>query len=151
MTLGLGWQCASARFIFATADLQDIGVSNPHLTHSPNTIADSAPSQTATMVYVRQDKLPNLKLYKYSGVDHSLVSKYILKPFYTHFVIKCFPMWMAPNLITLSGFGFVVVNLLTLLWYSPTLDQDCPPWVYASWAAGLFLYQTFDAVDGSQA
>jgi ethanolaminephosphotransferase len=31
------------------------------------------------------------------------------------------------------------------------LDQDCPPWVYASWAIGLFLYQTFDAVDGSQA
>jgi ethanolaminephosphotransferase len=38
-----------------------------------------------------------------------------------------------------------------MLWYTPTLDQDCPPWVYASWAIGLFLYQTFDAVDGSQA
>ncbi|KAG0650365.1 putative CDP-alcohol phosphatidyltransferase class-I family [Hyphodiscus hymeniophilus] len=60
------------------------------------------------MVYVRQDKLPNLKLYKYSSVDHSLTSKYILKPFYTNFVIKCFPMWMAPNAITLTGFGFVV-------------------------------------------
>lgn len=53
--------------------------------------------------------------------------------------------------ITLSGFGFVVANFLTMLWYTPTLDQDCPPWVYVSWAIGLFLYQTFDAVDGSQA
>lgn len=53
--------------------------------------------------------------------------------------------------ITLSGFGFIVLNFLTLLWYTPTLDQDCPTWVYASWAIGLFLYQTFDAVDGSQA
>ena len=26
-----------------------------------------------------------------------------------------------------------------------------PPWVYASWSVGLFLYQTFDAVDGTQA
>lgn len=26
-----------------------------------------------------------------------------------------------------------------------------PRWVYASWAIGLFLYQTFDAVDGTQA
>jgi ethanolaminephosphotransferase len=103
------------------------------------------------MVYVRQEKLPNLKQYNYSGVDHSLLSRYVLKPFYTHVVIKCFPLWMAPNLITLSGFSFVVVNLLTLLWYNPTLDQDCPPWVYATWAVGLFLYQTFDAVDGSQA
>lgn len=103
------------------------------------------------MVYVRQEFLPNLKLYKYSGVDHSLVSKYILKPLYTNVVIKCFPMSMAPNLITLSGFMFVVANFLTLLWYNPTLDQNCPSWVYYSWAAGLFLYQTFDAVDGSQA
>jgi ethanolaminephosphotransferase len=53
--------------------------------------------------------------------------------------------------ITLLGFGFVVANFLTMLWYTPTLDQDCPRWVYASWAIGLFLYQTFDAVDGSQA
>lgn len=60
-------------------------------------------------------------------------------------------MSMAPNLITLSGFMFVGANILTLLWYNPTLDQDCPPWVYASWAIGLFLYQTFDAVDGTQA
>ena len=113
--------------------------------------SSSHPFATATMVYVRQEKLPNLKNYKYSGVDHSLLSRYVLKPFYTHFVIKCFPMSMAPNLITLTGFSFVVVNLLTLLWYNPTLDQDCPPWVYASWAVGLFLYQTFDAVDGTQA
>ncbi|KAK5998717.1 putative CDP-alcohol phosphatidyltransferase class-I family protein C22A12.10 [Cladobotryum mycophilum] len=103
------------------------------------------------MVYVRQHNLPALREYKYSSVDRSLVSKYILKPFYTNFVIKCFPMSMAPNLITLTGFGFVVVNFLTMLWYNPTLDQDCPSWVYYSWALGLFLYQTFDAVDGSQA
>lgn len=49
----------------------------------------------ATMVYIRQDKLPKLKEYKYSGVDHSLLSQYVMKPFYTHVVIKCFPMWMA--------------------------------------------------------
>ncbi|KAK4177507.1 putative choline/ethanolaminephosphotransferase [Triangularia setosa] len=103
------------------------------------------------MVYVRQERLPALKQYKYSSVDHSLTSKYILKPFYTNVVIKLFPLFMAPNLITLTGFMFVVANFLTLLWYNPTLDQDCPPWVYYSWAAGLFLYQTFDAVDGTQA
>lgn len=103
------------------------------------------------MVYVRQEKLPGLKEYKYCGVDHSLLSRYVLKPFYTHVVIKCFPMSMAPNLITLTGFSFIVANILTLLWYTPGLDQDCPRWVYFSWSIGLFLYQTFDAVDGSQA
>lgn len=79
------------------------------------------------MVYVRQDKLPGLKKYKYSGVDHSLLSRYVLKPFYTNVVIERFPMWMAPNMITLTGFSFVIVNILTLLWYNPTLDQGTLP------------------------
>ena len=103
------------------------------------------------MGYVRQRELPALREYKYSAVDRSLLSKYVMKPFYARLVLPCFPMSMAPNLITLTGFMFVVANFLTLLWYNPTLDQDCPSWVYYSWAAGLFLYQTFDAVDGSQA
>lgn len=46
---------------------------------------------------------------------------------------------------------FVVINFLTVMWYNPNLDTDCPSWVYASCALGLFLYQTFDAVDGMQA
>lgn len=58
---------------------------------------------------------------------------------------------MAPNAITLSGFGFVIINILTMLYYTPNLDNDCPRWVYASWSIGLFLYQTFDAIDGTQA
>ncbi|EAW09258.1 aminoalcoholphosphotransferase [Aspergillus clavatus NRRL 1] len=111
------------------------------------------------MVYIRQQQLPNLKTYRYAGVDHSLISRYVLKPFYSNCVIDCFPMSMAfplppllrPNAITLTGFMFVVINFITVLWYNPTLDHDCPPWVYASCAIGLFLYQTFDAVDGMQA
>lgn len=47
------------------------------------------------MGYVRQEQLPKLKEYRYSGVDHSLVSRYVLKPFYTNFVIHLFPMSMA--------------------------------------------------------
>ncbi|KAH0843024.1 hypothetical protein FOPE_08372 [Fonsecaea pedrosoi] len=93
------------------------------------------------MVYIRQRNLEKLHEYKYSGVDKSLVSRYVLKPFYTNVVIKFFPMSMA----------FVIINVLTMLWYNPTLDTDCPPWVYLTWAIGLFLYQTFDAVDGTQA
>ncbi|GAB7337452.1 hypothetical protein MBLNU457_g2791t1 [Dothideomycetes sp. NU457] len=103
------------------------------------------------MVYIRQERLPKLKEYKYSGVDHSLLSRYILKPYWWSQVIELFPLSMAPNAITLSGFGFVIINIMTLLYYTPGLDQDCPRWVYASWSIGLFLYQTFDAIDGSQA
>lgn len=47
------------------------------------------------MVYIRQQHLPNLRNYKYAGVDHSPISRYILKPFYNKCVIGLFPMGMA--------------------------------------------------------
>jgi ethanolaminephosphotransferase len=47
------------------------------------------------MPWIRQKSLPALQEYKYSGVDRSLVSRYILKPFYDHVALKLFPMGMA--------------------------------------------------------
>ena len=47
------------------------------------------------MVYIRQRNLRKLHEYKYSGVDKSLVSRYVLKPFYNNIVINCFPLSMA--------------------------------------------------------
>lgn len=46
-------------------------------------------------MYIRRSHLPELTNYKYAGVDKSLTSRYVLKPFYTNVVIKCFPLWMA--------------------------------------------------------
>ena len=63
-----------------------------HRIHSKACVTDQG---VIKMVYIRQQKLEDLHNYKYAGVDHSLTSKYILKPFYTNVVIKCFPMSMA--------------------------------------------------------
>lgn len=101
-------------------------------------------------IYIRNGHLAALREYKYAGQDKSLTSKYILNRFWTK-VATMFPTWMAPNLITLTGFSFVVLNFITLLIYTPSLVDPCPSWVYASWGVGLFLYQTFDAIDGKQA
>lgn len=101
-------------------------------------------------VFLAAHALERLKDYKYSSVDRSIVSRVALKPFYSKFILL-FPKWMAPNLITLLGLGFVVINLVCILAYNPTFDQECPTWVYVSCAVGLFMYQTFDACDGLQA
>lgn len=47
------------------------------------------------MVYIRMERLPKLREYKYSGVDHSLLSRYVLKPYWWSVVIDYFPMSMA--------------------------------------------------------
>ncbi|KAF9010679.1 choline ethanolaminephosphotransferase [Cyathus striatus] len=108
------------------------------------------------MGYVPQKSLENLKKYSYKGVDKSLLSRNVLNPFWNWFV-TLWPLNVAPNTITLTGLSIVFLNFLTLLYYDPLYlvekdDQHNPPnWVYFTWAAGLFLYQTLDAIDGKQA
>lgn len=101
-------------------------------------------------LFIPHDKLKNLKLYKYSSEDHSLVSKYVLRKWWNTFV-TVFPLNMAPNVITLLGLGFVVANLATVAYYDPYLNQESPRWCYFSYAFGLFMYQTFDGCDGCHA
>ncbi|ORZ37489.1 CDP-alcohol phosphatidyltransferase-domain-containing protein [Catenaria anguillulae PL171] len=100
--------------------------------------------------YLSDRALDNLRLYRYSAVDKSPVSNYILKH-YWNWAVTLFPMWMAPNLITLIGFGFVWLNLLFILILMPDLAGPGPSWIYFSFAAGIWLYSTFDNIDGKQA
>ncbi|XP_057543113.1 choline/ethanolaminephosphotransferase 1 [Amaranthus tricolor] len=102
------------------------------------------------MGYIGSHGIAALHRYKYSGVDHSYVAKYVLQPFWTRFV-HFFPLWMPPNMITLTGFMFLMTSALLGYIYSPHLDSPPPRWVHFMHGLLLFLYQTFDAVDGKQA
>ncbi|SGZ46338.1 CIC11C00000004119 [Sungouiella intermedia] len=101
-------------------------------------------------LYIPTNKLENLKLYKYSSEDHSLISRYILKRWWNYFV-KIFPLDMAPNVITLLGLFFIIANLLCVFYYDPWLDSPSPRWCYFFYAFGFFMYQTFDGCDGCHA
>lgn len=102
------------------------------------------------MVYIGAHGVAALHKHKYSGVDNSLVAKYILQPFWTR-CVNLFPLWMPPNAITLTGFMFLVTSALLGYIYSPQLNSPPPRWVNFAHGLLLFLYQTFDAVDGKQA
>ncbi|WJX65919.1 Cholinephosphotransferase 1 [Trifolium repens] len=102
------------------------------------------------MGYIGSHGVAALHRYKYSGVDHSYVAKYVLQPFWTRFV-HLFPLWMPPNMITLMGFMMLLLSALLGYIYSPQLDSAPPRWVNFAHGLLLFLYQTFDAVDGKQA
>lgn len=102
------------------------------------------------MGYIGKHGVEALQKYKYSGVDRSFMAKYVLQPFWSRFVL-IFPLWMPPNMITLMGFLFVVASALLSYIYSPEFDSPSPKWVHFMHGLLLFLYQTFDAVDGKQA
>uniref|UniRef100_G3TLJ6 Selenoprotein I n=1 Tax=Loxodonta africana TaxID=9785 RepID=G3TLJ6_LOXAF len=70
-------------------------------------------------------------IFQYSAVDTNPLSLYVMHPFWNN-VVKVFPTWLAPNLITFSGFLLVVFNFLFMAYFDPDF--------YAS-----------DGVDGKQA
>ncbi|KAI3467176.1 hypothetical protein Pfo_023839 [Paulownia fortunei] len=102
------------------------------------------------MGYIGAHGVAALHRHKYSGVDNSLLAKYVLQPFWTR-CVNFFPLWMPPNMITLTGAMFLVTSALLGYIYSPQLDSPPPRWVHFAHGLLLFLYQTFDAVDGKQA
>ncbi|KAK6157734.1 hypothetical protein DH2020_011982 [Rehmannia glutinosa] len=102
------------------------------------------------MGYIGAHGVAALHRHKYSGVDNSVLAKYVLQPFWTR-CVNFFPLWMPPNMITLTGSMFLVTSALLGYIYSPQLDSPPPRWVHFAHGLLLFLYQTFDAVDGKQA
>ncbi|KAI9744404.1 MAG: hypothetical protein M1818_001933 [Claussenomyces sp. TS43310] len=99
---------------------------------------------------ISDEALLHLKSYKYSSVDESPVSNYILKHYWNG-VVKLLPLWLAPNMVTLLGFFCILANVLLLVLYVPDMDGTEPSWIYYSFGLGLWMYSTMDNVDGKQA
>lgn len=58
---------------------------------------------------------------------------------------------MAPNLLTGIGFLINFATVLPLLLLDTKLEGVAPSWLYLIAAAGFFIYQSLDAIDGKQA
>jgi ethanolaminephosphotransferase len=61
------------------------------------------------------------------------------------------PAWVAPNLITLAGFFFILAGFLTVAYFYPDLTGTAPHGAFLFIAFCQFMYQTLDNVDGKQA
>lgn len=82
-----------------------------------------------------------------------------------NYLVQFYPLWLAPNLITLIGLVVNFITVLILSHYCYTATEEvglwfrqlwltlvkAPRWVYVQAALGLFIYQTLDATDGKQA
>ncbi|GAB1212802.1 hypothetical protein ATERTT37_001949 [Aspergillus terreus] len=86
------------------------------------------------------DVLLPLKSYKYSSVDKSFISRYILKHYETlsnvdltwfrasqwNAFVEVLPMWLAPNMVTLLGFFFIIGNVILIELLMPDLIGPSP-------------------------
>uniref|UniRef100_A0ABI7XKG5 Selenoprotein I n=1 Tax=Felis catus TaxID=9685 RepID=A0ABI7XKG5_FELCA len=106
--------------------------------------------------YVSPEQLAGFDKYKYSAVDTNPLSLYVMHPFWNT-IVKVFPTWLAPNLITFSGFLLVVFNFLLMAYFDPDFyasapgHKHVPDWVWIVVGILNFIAYTLDGVDGKQA
>lgn len=103
--------------------------------------------------YLSKDQLAGFDKYKYSCVDNSPLSRYVMHPFWDQ-MVKIYPKWLAPNLITFTGFMCLIVQwvLFTIYdshFYGYCFDQvDCSPENEANLSARkLFFHAHIDKFD----
>ena len=101
--------------------------------------------------YIETQYIDNLKNYKYRGEDRSIYYYYVISPV-CNLMVNYFPKWLAPNVITVSGWFLNLFNLIITIYYGGW--KGCtyyPPWVcyITSFAYSFYIY--LDAADGKQA
>ncbi|KAG6453060.1 ethanolaminephosphotransferase 1 [Manduca sexta] len=109
--------------------------------------------------FLSEEQLKGFERYKYNSVDTSVLSNYVMHPFWNWCVQFC-PVWVAPNLLTFSGFLLTVLNFLLFSYYDygfhalteeNVTNDHIPSWVWAVSAVNLFVAYTLDGIDGKQA
>ncbi|KAJ2949889.1 hypothetical protein O0L34_g11209 [Tuta absoluta] len=108
--------------------------------------------------YLSDEQLKGFEKYKYNSIDTSILSNYVMHPFWNWCVQFC-PEWVAPNVLTFSGFLLTVLNFLLFSYYDygfhalseDNPDRQIPNWVWAVSAVNLFVAYTLDGIDGKQA
>uniref|UniRef100_UPI00398EEE39 choline/ethanolaminephosphotransferase 1-like isoform X1 n=1 Tax=Pristiophorus japonicus TaxID=55135 RepID=UPI00398EEE39 len=96
-----------------------------------------------------RQQLKRLEEHRYRSAGASLLEP--LMQLWWEWLVRRLPLWVAPNVITITGLALNVCTTLVLMAYCPTATEQAPLWAYLACALGLFIYQTLDAIDGKQA
>lgn len=106
--------------------------------------------------YVTPEQLAGFEKYKYSAVDTNPLSVYIMQHVWNK-VVTLVPAWIAPNLLTFSGFLLILVKYFILSFYdweytaSVTGQEPIPTWVWLFTALATLFAYGLDSIDGKHA
>ena len=101
--------------------------------------------------YIEDEYVEKLINYKYKGGDDSIFCYYVINPF-CNFIVEYFPKWLAPNLITISGWFLNFFNLIITTYYTGLKGGDYVPfWACITTAIFYTTYIILDYTDGKQA
>lgn len=86
--------------------------------------------------------------YKYQGHDASILYEYVISPVCQWITDYLVPLWLAPNIITLVGFAFIVIPHI---WIVTRGDSEPTSAHFYTCGICILLYSLCDNTDGKQA
>ena len=90
--------------------------------------------------YISKRGESNLLKFKYNGQCDSILYEYFLSPF-ADYLVGRFPLWLAPNIITLAAFGILVLAFILCLLLMPNeQDEVVPKWLCFVCSFAVFTY-----------
>ena len=101
------------------------------------------------------DGITQIQTHKYKGGSYTFLDSQLSPKFWGP-LTELLPVWLAPNLVTVLGGCFCLLTFILSTIYLPShLESDgenpIPRWLYFSNGFCLFMYYTFDCMDGKQA
>lgn len=108
--------------------------------------------------YLTPEELKGFDKYKYKSEDTSPISIYITHPFW-NFIVEFFPRWLAPNVLTFSGWCLLFMIFAVTSYYDPHFtassqsgpEKRLPSVWWLIFAVAQFVAHTLDGCDGKQA
>uniref|UniRef100_A0A7R9YWU4 CDP-Ethanolamine:DAG ethanolamine phosphotransferase n=1 Tax=Chlamydomonas euryale TaxID=1486919 RepID=A0A7R9YWU4_9CHLO len=102
------------------------------------------------MPYLSQRALSGIAHYKYKSTGYTFLD--VVHTPVWNFVVARLPMWLAPNLITLTGLMCVFASFgIDALYIMDYEGVAVPSWVYVFRSLAVILYVNLDCIDGKQA
>ena len=105
---------------------------------------------SGTKPYISEEYYDNIRSYKYKSSDSSISYKYFMSPL-CDYLVNYFPKWLAPNVITVSGFFLNLLYFLITGYYTGFKGGFIPSWACFLSAFCYFFYMVLDNIDGKQA
>lgn len=99
--------------------------------------------------FISESGLSSLKSYKYVSGEYSKLDL-LINPYWIQ-MTEMFPLWVAPNLITLIGFLFLLSSALLFISFDLKMNLEQPSLNFFFAALAIFAYLNLDAIDGKQA
>jgi len=89
--------------------------------------------------------------YIYTTPSGSVLFRNVLSPHVYGNIVKIFPRWVHPNIVTAMGFVSAFTAAALVMYNSPELKSEANDEIYLYVALGMVAYTVFDNTDGKQA